>query len=192
MESREVDEEYSDKELEELSEGMANVELSKKTKDRIRAPWSKALIAKVYGRTVGFNYLTFKINTLWKPSARMDCVNLGKDYFLIKFSSDDDYDKVLKGGPWFVGEHFLAIKPWEPYFKASEATLSSVAVWVKLPELPIEFYDLAVLKDIGRAIGSMLRIDSFTATGTRGSYARLCVQVDLEKPLINMVRVGRL
>lgn len=192
MESREVDEEYSDKELEELSEGMANVELSKKTKDRIRAPWSKALIAKVYGRTVGFNYLTFKINTLWKPSARMDCVNLGKDYFLIKFSSDDDYDKVLKGGPWFVGEHFLAIKPWEPYFKASEATLSSVAVWVKLPELPIEFYDLAVLKDIGRAIGPMLRIDSFTATGTRGSYARLCVQVDLEKPLINMVRVGRL
>lgn len=192
MESREVDEEYSDKELEELSEGMANVELSKETKDRIRAPWSKALIAKVYGRTVGFNYLTFKINTLWKPSARMDCVNLGKDYFLIKFSSDDDYDKVLKGGPWFVGEHFLAIKPWEPYFKASEATLSSVAVWVKLPELPIEFYDLAVLKDIGRAIGPMLRIDSFTATGTRGSYARLCVQVDLEKPLINMVRVGRL
>ena len=65
-------------------------------------------------------------------------------------------------------------------------------MWVRLPELPIEFYDLAILKDIGRAIGPVLRIDSFTATGTRGSYARLCVQVDLEKPLINIVRVGRL
>ena len=90
---------------------MADVKLSKDTKAMIRAPWSKALIVKVYGRMVGFNYLTFKINTLWKPSAKMDCVDLGKDFFLIKFMDDEDYDKVLRGGPWFVGEHFLAIKP---------------------------------------------------------------------------------
>ena len=35
--------------------------------------------------------------------------------------------RCSRGGPWFVGEHFLAIKPWEPYFKASEAKLSSVS-----------------------------------------------------------------
>ena len=105
------DDEDLDSELEALSEGMADVKLSKDTKARIRAPWSKALIVKVYGRMVGFNYLTFKINTLWKPSAKMDCVDLGKDFFLIKFMDDEDYDKVLRGGPWFVGEHFLAIKP---------------------------------------------------------------------------------
>ena len=91
-----------------------------------------------------------------------------------------------------MGEHFLAIKSWEPYFKASKATLSSIAMWVRFPELPIEFYDLAVSKDIGRAIGLVLKIDSFIATGTRGSYARSYVQVDLEKPFINIVRVGRL
>lgn len=91
-----------------------------------------------------------------------------------------------------MGEHFLAIKPWEPYFKVSEATFSSVAEWVRLLELPIEFYDLAVLKEIGSVIGPVLRMDSFTVSGSRGSYARLCVQVDLEKPLINVVRVGRL
>ena len=62
------------------------------------------------------------------PVAKIDCVNLGKDYFLIKFSSSNDYDKVLRGGPWFIGEHFLAIKPWEPYFKAFEANLFSIAV----------------------------------------------------------------
>ena len=36
---------------------------------------------KVYGMTVGYNYLTFKINTLWKLVAKMDCVDLGKDFF---------------------------------------------------------------------------------------------------------------
>ena len=182
----------SDTDLEPLIEGMVEVKLSKETFSRIRAPRSKALIVKVYGRTVGINYLTFKTIALWKPVAKLDCVNLGNDFFFIRFSSSDDYDKVLRGGPWFVGEHFLAIKQWEPYFKASEAKLSSVAMWVRLPELPIEFYDAAVLREIGSAIGPVLRIDSYTASKSRGSYARLCVQVDLEKPLITSVRVGRL
>nr|XP_023873451.1 uncharacterized protein At4g02000-like [Quercus suber] len=168
------------------------IKLSKETFSRIRAPWLKALIVKVYGRTLGFNYLTFKINALWKPVAKLDCVNLGKDFFFIRFSSSDDYVKVLRGGPWFVGEHFLAIKQWEPYFKASEAKLSFVAMWVRLPELPIEFYDAAVLREIGSAIGPVLSIDSYIASESRGSYARLCVQVDLEKPLITSVRVSRL
>ncbi|KAK9990122.1 hypothetical protein SO802_025107 [Lithocarpus litseifolius] len=118
---------------------MPDVKVTRETKDRIWAPGSKTLIVKVYDRTVGFNYLTFKINTLWKPSAKMDCVDLGKDFFLIKITDDDDYDK-----------------------------------------------------EIGSVTGPVLRIDSFIASGSRGSYARFCVQVDLEKALINMVRVGRL
>ena len=122
----------------------------------------------------------------------MDCVDLGKDFYLIKFSEDSDYDKVLRGGPWFIGEHFLAIKPWEPYFKASQATFSFVAIWIKFPKLPIEFYDPLVLREVGSAIGLVLRIDSYTASGSRASFARLCVQIDLSKPLVNLVRVGRL
>ena len=153
---------------------MVKVKLSKETFFRIRAPWSKALIVRVYGRTVGLNHLTFKINALWKPVAKLDCVNLGKDFFFIRFSNSDDYDKVLKGEPWF------------------EAKLSSVAIWVRLPELPIEFYDVAVLREIGSTIGPILRIDSYTTSKSKGSCTRLCVQVDLEKPLITSVRVGRL
>lgn len=100
--------------------------------------------------------------------------------------------KVLCGGPWFISEHFLAIKPWEPYFKASEASFSLVAVWVRFPELPIEFYYISVFKDIGGVIGPILIIDSFTSSGSRDSYARLCIQIDLMKLLINIIRVGRL
>ena len=81
---------------------MVEVPLSKETKAHIRAPWSKALMVKMYGRIVGFSYLTFKINTLWSLKGKMDCVNLGKDFFLIKFNDNEDYDKVLREGPWFI------------------------------------------------------------------------------------------
>ena len=51
---------------------------------------------------------------------------------------------VAGRGSWV--STFLAIRPWEPYFKTSEAKMSSVAVWVRLPELPIEFYDIRSVK----------------------------------------------
>lgn len=38
----------------------------------------------------------------------------------------------------------------------------------------------------------MLLIDAYTAIESRGSYARLCVQINMEKPLTKCVRVGRI
>lgn len=42
--------------------------------------------------------------------AKMDCVDLGRDFFLIKFNESENYDKVLDWAPWFIREHFFAIK----------------------------------------------------------------------------------
>ena len=47
----------SDDEVTDLWEGLAVVKLSKETKLRIRGPWSQTLIIKLYGRSVGFNFL---------------------------------------------------------------------------------------------------------------------------------------
>ena len=58
--------------------------------------------------------------------------------------------------------------------------------------MPIEFYDAVVLREIKGAIRLVLRIDSYTASDTRGSYARLFLQIDLTEPLINTIRVDRL
>ena len=54
------DGEELDTEIEPLVEGMAEIKLSKETKARIREPWVKALIVKVFGRTVDFNYLNLR------------------------------------------------------------------------------------------------------------------------------------
>ena len=65
-------------------------------------------------------------------------------------------------------------------------------MWIRLPELPIEFYEHNALLKIGRAIGPVLRIDANTANGARGRFARLCVQVNLDKPLAKSIYLGRL
>jgi hypothetical protein len=96
----------------------------------------------------------------------------------------------LKDGPWFIGEHFLTSRPWEPNFKPSLACCSSVAVWARFPELPIEYYEFSVLKKIGFSIGHVFRIDTHTAFEAKGRYARICVQVNVDVPLVKLVFIG--
>ncbi|XP_030923116.1 uncharacterized protein LOC115950001 [Quercus lobata] len=161
-------------EVDSLRQGVAAVRLSRDIIHRIRAPWSSALIVKVVGRTVGYNFLLSKLHSLWKPKGKIDCVDLECDFYLIRFSLKEDHDAVLIKGPW-----------------PEETNIASVAVWVRLPRLPIEYYDLEALKEIGQAIGIVLWIDTHTASEARGRYARLCVQVDINKPLIYTVLIGK-
>lgn len=65
---------------------------------------------------------------MWKAVGRLDCVDLGKEFFLIHFSVKEDYEAVLRNGPWFIGENFLSIRPWETNFKPAEANISSIAI----------------------------------------------------------------
>ena len=121
----------------------------------------------------------------------MDCVDLGYGFFLVRFFAKKDLDNVLRRGPWFIGDQFLSIRPWEPFFKPSMANVSLIAVWIRLCELPFELYEAEVLKQIGESIGKVLRIDSHTAMEARGKYARLCIQIDINKPLVNTILIGR-
>ncbi|XP_050264033.1 uncharacterized protein LOC126708275 [Quercus robur] len=142
-------ESVSDEEIDEVRKGFVAIKLSKETKSRIRAPWSKAIIIK------------------------------------------EDLETVLKRGHWFIGEHFLSIRKWEANFKPSEALVTSMAVWVRLNELPIEYYDAGVLREIGQALGNVLRIDTHTNTEAKGRFTRIYVQVDIGKPLVTSVGIGK-
>lgn len=59
-----------------------------------------------------------------------------------------------------------------------------MAVWVWFAGLPIEYCDEKILDFIGDRIGRTIKVDKNTLSVERGKYARLCVEVDLSKPLL--------
>lgn len=54
-------------------------------------------------------YLITMLLSLWKPARRIDMVDLGKDFFLLRFSLVENLKAVFLNGPWFIGGHFLSI-----------------------------------------------------------------------------------
>lgn len=94
-----------------------------------------------------------KLNQIWKPDGRMDVVDLSHGFFLVQFFSKEDLNSILRRGPWFLGDHFLSIRPWEPFFKPSSTNVSLVAMWFRFYELPIELYEAESMRELGSPLG---------------------------------------
>lgn len=168
-----------------MDKGMPTVKVSPVEKKRLCRPWKNPIIIKVLGRSIGFNVLVRKLNSIWQPKGRFSIIDLGNEFYLVKFFLVDDLSFVMSGGPWMIFDHYLTIRQWHQNFDPLTASIDKVAVWVRFPGLPIEFYDSKFLMHLGNLIGKPLKVDSTTESATRGKYARMCVEVDLSKPLLS-------
>ncbi|XP_058749521.1 uncharacterized protein LOC131622500 [Vicia villosa] len=126
---------------------------------------------------------------MWVKKGIINIIDLSNDYYLVTFSHDQDHMNAIMNGPWFIYDHYLTVKAWSPDFHPKCDTIKSVAVWVRIAELPIEYYDSRVLHHIGDNIGKTIKVDKNTGMHERGKYARICVEVDLTKPLVAMFMI---
>lgn len=67
--------------------------------------------------------------------------------------------------------------------------ISSTLVWIRFPDLPLELYDEEILLKMGNSIGHVVKVGATTLAASRGRYVRICVELDLSKPLIPTVIV---
>ncbi|XVF00748.1 hypothetical protein REPUB_Repub04eG0028100 [Reevesia pubescens] len=102
------------------------------------------------------------VRQLWSLLGDFQAVDLDNDYYCFRFKNEQDYNHVLIG----------------------EATIDSVVAWVRFPGMPLEFYGNDILLKIGNAIGKTLMVDRNTMVASRGKYARICMEVNLTKPLV--------
>ncbi|CAN1170476.1 hypothetical protein LINPERHAP2_LOCUS29023 [Linum perenne] len=112
-------------------------------------PWSKALVVRVLERSFALPALRRRLEFLWGKNGRIQVTDLSNDFFLVRFSDLDDYNRAAFNGPW----------------------------------------KMAVTR-IGNHIGSTVRLDLARAEGARARYARVCIEVDLSKPLLGKYMIG--
>ncbi|XP_057452101.1 uncharacterized protein LOC130743900 [Lotus japonicus] len=82
-----------------------------------------------------------------------------------------------------VADHYLMVQRWRPMFKAHDNEVKKIAVWIRLPNLPVELYTEKFLWRLGSNLGTMLKIDMDTSVHSRSRFARICVEIDLSQQL---------
>ncbi|KAK1308948.1 hypothetical protein QJS10_CPA09g01061 [Acorus calamus] len=67
--------------------------------------------------------------------------------------------------------------------------LSSIPIWIRLPNLPLHLLEEDCLSQIGSLIGVPLYADSATLRCSRASYAQISVEVQASTPLPDSILV---
>lgn len=160
------------------------ITLTKKEKERLRKPWRRTLIIKLWGRSVGYNYLLRRLQAIWRPKAQMNLIGLDNGYFLVKFEEEEDYKYAKFEGPWMILEHYLIVKELSHDFDPITDTTENILVRVRFPCFPIEYYANDFLMRLGSNIGKPIRVDDATSMASRGLFARMCIEIHISKPLL--------
>ncbi|CAN1163590.1 hypothetical protein LINPERHAP1_LOCUS28686 [Linum perenne] len=86
-------------------------------------------------------------------------------------------------------DYYITVARWTLKFNEEEP-LRTILTWVRLPKLPIHFFNHVVVARIENHIGHTVCLDLATSEGARARYARVCVEVDLSKPLLGKYMIG--
>ena len=67
--------------------------------------------------------------------------------------------------------------------------LDKIPVWIRFPDLPVDWWSIDSISRIASLIGNPLYIDGPTGKGDRIAYARCCVDIGLGDELPSTVKL---
>ena len=170
---------------------MPTICFSNRVKSIMASRMGNSVIVKLLGKSIGYRTLHSRIVALWKPMGDFQIVDLDNGYFVIHFENPDDRMTALTKGPWTVLGHYLTVQPWSANFNSEEKYPSSTMIWVRLPNMPLQYYHKSTLRAISKILGDLVKIDYQTEAVQRGKFARLAVMVNLNKPLVSRFKIDK-
>ncbi|KAI9094517.1 hypothetical protein K1719_026637 [Acacia pycnantha] len=119
-----------------------------------------------------------------KEKGKIDVFDLENEFYLVTFQNMEDYMEALIGEPWVISNAYLSVGRWKPEFNMKHERIESIVAWVRFLDLPAPLFDKKFLLNLGNSSSKAIRLDVHTAKRTRGRFARMCVELDLKKPLV--------
>ncbi|GAU46480.1 hypothetical protein TSUD_402360, partial [Trifolium subterraneum] len=169
---------------------MPMLHVEKQIMEDLSVPWKDALVVKLLGKNLGYNGMKNKLENIWKLMGGIELMDVGSAFYMVKFDGEEDKNKVINGGPWMIYDHYLTVRQWTPSFNASTAKIDKTMVWIRIPSLNLVFYDESVLWALASMVGNPIKVDLQTLRVARGRFARMCVEVDLTKPVVSRVGIN--
>lgn len=139
--------------------------------ENLNQQWKDAILIKVLGKPWFYPAMVAKLDSLWGLRGTGEIIDLGHGCFFLKGISEEKRDLILTGGPWQLAGSFLSIRKWKPNFQADNDKVETTITWVRVLNLPVEFFRESIIQSIVSCIGEPLKIDGNTFNASRGKFA---------------------
>ncbi|GLJ34934.1 hypothetical protein SUGI_0703020 [Cryptomeria japonica] len=105
-----------------------------------------------------------------------------RNFFIVVFEDGMERNKFLCKDNWFIKEHPLYLQPWIPNFNPLPLAVYDRPVWIRMYNLPMEYWGDKCLEKIGRSLGTLLEIDEEIIEKDSYVYARSKIAAVKEIP----------
>ncbi|KAK3189533.1 hypothetical protein Dsin_029094 [Dipteronia sinensis] len=147
--------------------------------------WKNCLVGYFIEKKLPFSLVNNIAMRIWGNHGLLEVLANEKGFYFFKFSDDEACSNVLEADPWLFAGRMVILKKWHPMLILSKDFYSKISVWVKLFNIPHEYWNEEGLSHIASADGKPLYADSLTESMKRISFARVCVEIDASCNLVD-------
>nr|GEX92463.1 hypothetical protein [Tanacetum cinerariifolium] len=145
--------------------------------------------------SVKSNKAISKRNTWGKYGLVKSMLSSSTELFSFQFSSMDGLNAMLENGSWFIRNHPLILKKWNPNVNLLKEDVGNVLVWVKLHGVSVTAFSEDWLSAIATRLGTPLMLDSYSSdmclqSWGRSSYARAMIELRADVELKDTIVVA--
>ncbi|KAH0658802.1 hypothetical protein KY285_027348 [Solanum tuberosum] len=151
--------------------------------------WAPSMVVYVVGAIPSIGAMERFIVAQRSFSAKPVVLYHSDGYFVVRFANEEERDKVLCAGPHYFLKRHVIIKPWLSEFNFKEEIFTTISIWIKLPNLPLNCWNSVVLSKIGSSLGQPLYADECTTQASRISFARILIEMDVTRPLPKIIKI---
>jgi len=141
--------------------------------------WSSSLIGQFLDKPLPFYVVKRTIERIWASYGSVEVFLLDNGLFLFRFANESIREAVLEEKLWHIANKPLILRRWAPGMQLLKLSLASVPIWIKLHNLPMEFWNSTCLSHVASGIGKPICADSVTMEQCRLGFARVLVEVDV-------------
>ena len=119
----------------------------------------------------------------WGLEETVQIVEVGTNLFQLKFQSEFEMNRVLKGGPWTFDNQVLLLIQWKIGMMADNVKFDSVSLWIQIWGAPFHLVSPKVAKAMGNKLGSVVEVEKKQKLEGQSYFMRVKVAISLAKPI---------
>ncbi|KAG2275831.1 hypothetical protein Bca4012_044042 [Brassica carinata] len=174
----------------EVKDGVAEVTIPGALMEGVEPLWGCYVVGYFMHDAPHIGSIHATVNRIWASplkNNKIDVQFIGKTTVLFRIEDAGIRSRVIKRKFWHISDVPLMVGEWTPETARAPPDLSAMPLWVDLLNVPGYLYSKKGLSFLSRTAGKFLKLHTNTERCVRLDVARVLVEVDLTKPLPNMI-----
>ncbi|XP_062075210.1 uncharacterized protein LOC133779239 [Humulus lupulus] len=144
--------------------------------------WKSAIICVVIGANPPLAVFEGFVKRIWGNLGIVSVAQMNAGFTMVKFRDEATKDLVLESGVVHFDRKSVVLRPWTTDIESLKS-IKSVPVWVRLPDLGLQYWGVNCLSALVSTIGKPIMIDKITQNRSMIKFARVLVEMEITDSL---------